>query len=597
MPVEEITLLDYGSSNKTYNGNIDLHKLLITYRHLKGMIANNKNFKNLYSRSRQETNINIGRIKLDGVQMNKSVSNELPESDDESNAYSSVHEDENVRNRIPHLAPKKTPPLDKYSPPRPISSRQSSGPKANRMFGDSVQHSEDSDASFIAVENVSRKDSNNNRLLNARDVSSSAGRQNLMNNVRKMTKGGSVSSNASSVLSAASAASSNSLAGRRGGSLANIYQARKNSVSYDATTVNHIKAQFQAQIESMMQSQQRNNTPGTNALNSSSNMNSGKPSFRASVGHLQSTSEKELNIMKDLQRGKSFDEARNAVQKQFERILSDNNINGNPTIQNVDDSRISNNDSLSGNLRDRLNTTNDFSNIQHGHMLLHNPVTGAKLNSNGSGMMVKHGMHGVSHAIPGELDDDIRPPPIHYGINQAIKTGNYPMNKNGQNNVSYTDSQFRSNDDLRSNNRFESSASQQNRRLGFSHESLLDNHDNATTSISAVGLPIKSQGPFSASSPRLNPTSILQESPAFKSPSNINISALNNTSGMINRINEDLSDSTTHLSNRPTFAGTGMPLGNIDINVRRTAMSLQSGALSPPSSKTSESKGEIILSC
>ena len=138
-----------------------------------------------------------------------------------------------------------------------------------------------------------------------------------MNGVRKMSKGGSVSSNASSIMSGVSGASSNSVAGRRGGNLANIYQARKNSVSYDATTVNQIKAQFQAQIESMLQSQERNNQ-GSTAQSPPKSINSNKPSFRTSVGHMQSTSEKEL---KDIQRGKSFDEARNAVQKQIERIF------------------------------------------------------------------------------------------------------------------------------------------------------------------------------------------------------------------------------------------------------------------------------------
>jgi hypothetical protein len=531
---------------------------------------------------------------------NRRNNNEILDSgDDDSNAYSSVHEDEN---RVQSVSPKKNSPMDQYPPPpRSLSSRQSSTTKANRMFGDSVQHSEESDAGSIAVGKISRSDTNNNRVLNARDISSSAGRQNLMNGVRKMSKGGSVSSNASSIMSAASGASSNSVAGRRGGSLANIYQARKNSVSYDATTVNQIKAQFQAQIESMMQSQERN-TSTSNPLQSSSNLNSSKPAFRTSVGHMQSNSEKELNIIKDIQRGKSFDEARNAVQKQIERIFSNNHLNDSPIEQNSNGNSHSNNNGLVGNSsRERLNRNELSSTIQHGHMLLHNPVTGAKLNPNGSGMMVKHGMHGVSHALPGELDDDIRPPPIHYGINQAIKTGNYPMNRNG--NSSYTESQSRSNDDLsfarnnklslQNNDRFEPPTSHANRRIGVSHESLLDNQDSNNTS--AANLAINSSSPFFASSPRLNQNSLHQDTTpaAFKSPSNRHF----NSSGILNEMNgiENSSNSTTHLpSSRTVLSGSGTTLGNIDFNVRKPAMSLQSGPLSSTSSKMAESRGKII---
>ena len=469
------------------------------------------------------------------------------------------------------------------------------------MFGDSVQHSEESDASSIHVGNNSRNDTNNNRLLNARELSSSAGRQNLMNGVRKMSKGGSVSSNASSIMSGVSGASSNSVAGRRGGNLANIYQARKNSVSYDATTVNQIKAQFQAQIESMLQSQERNNQ-GSTAQSPPKNINSNKPSFRTSVGHMQSTSEKEL---KDIQRGKSFDEARNAVQKQIERIFSNNHLNDGPTGATANSNGVSsNNNQLSGGpIKDRLNG-GDLSNLQHGHMLLHNPVTGAKLNPNGNGMMVKHGMHGVSHALPGELDDDIRPPPIHYGINQAIKT------RNGQGNVSYPESQSRSNDDLSFNrnnrlsyqddNQFD--ASQSNRRLGLSHESLLDNNDRITNSMSVGNFAINSSNPLSASSPRLNRTSHSQEpeSLSFKSPSNQNFassSALNDRNAMIKRAQENVSSFNAPLSSRSAISGSGMPLGNIDVNVRKPPMSLQTGGALPSSpSKLNESRGKKINS-
>ena len=535
------------------------------------------------------------------MRINGNRNKEISESeDDDSNAYSSVHEDDNARDRRPSLGSKKAP-APSYPPPRSVSSKVSSHTKANRMFGDSVQHSEESDASSIVVGgNMSRNDNNNNRLLNARDLSSTSTRQNLLNGVRKMSKGGSVSSNASSVMSAASAASSNSVAGRRGGSLANIYQARKNSVSYDATTVNQIKAQFQAQIESMLQSQERN-TGATNVLNTSIN-GQAKPSIRASVGHIQSTSEKELNIIKDLQRGKSFDEARNAVQKQIERIFSNNHLNGVPNGPNSNGPSNSNPLIGSSTNRERTNTTDQLPSIQHGHLLLHNPVTGAKVNSNGAGMMVKHGMHGVSHALPGELDDDIRPPPIHYGINQAIKTGNFPMNRNGQNNISYAES--RSNDDLsmasRSNKfssqadaRFDPTSSQQNRRLGYSHESLLDHTaDMSSTSVSAMGLPNKSANQFSSSSPRLIQNSSTQEheSHPFKSPSNRNLSISNvfsDISGNASRSHDDSLNSSNQPFSRNIFSSSsGTPLGNIDMNVRKTTPSLQP-------SKIVESRGNI----
>lgn len=534
--------------------------------------------------------------------INGHTNHEVEDSGDESNAYSSVHGEEHVMNRPSSIfPPKKNVSQQQYPPPRSFSSGQSSSTKANRMFGDSVQHSEESDASSIHVGNSPRNDTNNNRLLNARELSSSAGRQNLMNGVRKMSKGGSVSSNASSIMSGVSGASSNSVAGRRGGNLANIYQARKNSVSYDATTVNQIKAQFQAQIESMLQSQERN-TQGSTAQSPPKNINANKPSFRTSVGHLQSTSEKEL---KDIQRGKSFDEARNAVQKQIERIFSNNHLNDGPTgaTANANGFSSNNNQPTGGPIKDRLNG-GDLSNLQHGHMLLHNPVTGAKLNPNGNGMMVKHGMHGVSHALPGELDDDIRPPPIHYGINQAIKT------RNGQGNVSYPESQSRSNDDLsftrnnrlpyQDDNQFD--ASQSNRRLGLSHESLLDNNDRITNSMSVGNFAINSSNPLSASSPRLNRTSHSQEteSPSFKSPSSQNFassSALNDRNVMIKRAQENVSNFNAPLSSRSAISGSGMPLGNIDVNVRKPPMSLQTGGAIPSSpSKINESRGKIINS-
>ena len=57
---------------------------------------------------------------------------------------------------------------------------------------------------------------------------------------------------------------------------------------------------------------------------------------------------------------------------------------------------------------------------------------------NHSDAVVKHSMHGVSHAIPGELDDIEKPPPVHYGIDQAIRSGSVALKKNFHSNESLT---------------------------------------------------------------------------------------------------------------------------------------------------------------
>ena len=135
-----------------------------------------------------------------------------------------------------------------------------------------------------------------------------------------------------------------------------MYQARQGK--YDAVTVEEIKAQFQKQIETMLQSQERNTI--------NNNVSVQTPGLRS--GHIQTAAEKELNDIKDLQRGKSFLEARTAVQKQIERMFTDAQQ---PNIMKKD---------------------------------------------------IKHTIHGVSHAIPGQGGEEIKPPPpVHYGVNQAIK--------------------------------------------------------------------------------------------------------------------------------------------------------------------------------
>ena len=47
-------------------------------------------------------------------------------------------------------------------------------------------------------------------------------------------------------------------------------------------------------------------------------------------GHIPSAAERELNGIKDIQRGKTFLEARSAVQKHIENMLTNNNNNNQP---------------------------------------------------------------------------------------------------------------------------------------------------------------------------------------------------------------------------------------------------------------------------
>ena len=41
-------------------------------------------------------------------------------------------------------------------------------------------------------------------------------------------------------------------------------------------------------------------------------------------------------------------------------------------------------------------------------------------------------MHGVSHAMPGDDNDIEPPPPVHYGIDQALKNGSVALNARRQ---------------------------------------------------------------------------------------------------------------------------------------------------------------------
>lgn len=138
-------------------------------------------------------------------------------------------------------------------------------------------------------------------------------------------------------------------------------------------------------------------------------------------GHIPSAAERELSGIKDIQRGKSFLEARTAVQKHIEKMLN-NNPNNNP--------------GTGGN-----NHQSPTSNGALG--LPETPVVQrSKL------LEVKHSMHGVSHALPGEMDDVELPPPVHYGVDQAIRSGSVALKNPGGNLRSRSD--FMSNESLTS---------------------------------------------------------------------------------------------------------------------------------------------------
>jgi hypothetical protein len=92
-------------------------------------------------------------------------------------------------------------------------------------------------------------------------------------------------------------------------------------------------------------------------------------------GHIPSAAERELSGIRDIQRGKSFLEARTAVQKHIERMFSDAAAQQQPPRM----------------------------------MAQHNSI--------------KHTMHGVSHALPDDDKDFVPPPPVHYGVEQAIRDG------------------------------------------------------------------------------------------------------------------------------------------------------------------------------
>ena len=184
----------------------------------------------------------------------------------------------------------------------------------------------------------------------------------------------------------------NTLGRKSGGSLSSLYQARK---ANDSATVEQIKQQFQKQIEQMMQASQRHESvavsrnfqidpppqfrPSATDVSSNVSTNNLKQktvpeaplATRISVGRLGTAQAGGGGTETNIERGKSFQEARSAVQKQIEKMFVDSK------------------------------EKDDFPKSSAG---------------------IKHVSHGVSHVTPEEEDTYNPPPPIHYGVNQALKS-------------------------------------------------------------------------------------------------------------------------------------------------------------------------------
>ncbi len=235
-----------------------------------------------------------------------------------------------------------------------------------------------------------------------------------------------------SVLSASPSSSSAASNGNNAvEELASLYQAR-NGVGvggggggaggagrkkYDSVTVEEIKAQFQKQIEAMLQSQERHEQKRTTDTNKVKLQVTSAQQHRhhhpppppqqqhqqppSALGlrksHFPTTAEKELTGIRDLQRGKSFAEARTAVQKHIERMFSDNS-------GGVD----------SGGMNAGVGVGGGVGGVKRPEAV------------------IKHTMHGVSHR-QGDDDDGIEPPPpTHYGVTEAIRDRNNNSRKDDQ---------------------------------------------------------------------------------------------------------------------------------------------------------------------
>jgi hypothetical protein len=247
-------------------------------------------------------------------------------------------------------------------PPMPPKKRMETAIKTktnNRMFGDSVNPSPASSVAGTSSSSSSGGSSPTTTGIYQKRSATTTRRINSSSNIAS-------SHSSSSKTMAAPAAASN---------------------KYDSATVEEIKAQFQKQIATMLHSQERN---GHNTTISSATVASAAKSppvvaaISAGLGvrtsHMQTTSEKELSDIRDLPRGKSFHEARTAVQRQIERMFT------------------------------------EAAGASSGGGGVGNPATKE------AASIIKHTMHGVSHQSLEDNDDDIKPPPpMHYGVNKAMR--------------------------------------------------------------------------------------------------------------------------------------------------------------------------------
>ena len=107
-----------------------------------------------------------------------------------------------------------------------------------------------------------------------------------------------------SLLRSNSSISQNLAMTAKGATLASIYQAKKSG--NEDTKVEVLKQQFQSRLEQKITKEPQQITTATKLLNSS---------------HIPSRHEREVSEFRKLEREKSFDEARTAVQSQIEKIF------------------------------------------------------------------------------------------------------------------------------------------------------------------------------------------------------------------------------------------------------------------------------------
>ena len=190
----------------------------------------------------------------------------------------------------------------------------------------------------------------------------------------------------------------NTLGHKSGGSLSSLYQARK---ANDSATVEQIKQQFQRQIEQMKQASQRHESVASRQVGAAGQI-APPPQFRPSVDQNNFSQQPPVSAAvtrslvttapapdaslptrvsvepaqterhNNIERGKSFLEARSAVQKQIEKMFVDSQ-----------------------------EKKDEFPKSSPG---------------------IKHASHGVSHVTPEEEDTYNPPPPVHFGVDKALKS-------------------------------------------------------------------------------------------------------------------------------------------------------------------------------